>query len=133
MTSTTHRFGVAMDLYKQSLPRRASLLGIVMGVALIAAACGSSDPVTEASAPADETDTSTSSSAAPTTDDADGAQAEPSDSETAEETTPPAADATPHVFPDLSTTSIVDGTTINLADQLAGGDTPVLLWFFAPH
>ena len=38
-----------------------------------------------------------------------------------------------HLFPDLETVRVTDGATINLADELAGGDTPILLWFYAPH
>jgi hypothetical protein len=38
-----------------------------------------------------------------------------------------------HQFPDLDVVTVADGATINLAGELAGGDTPVLLWFWAPH
>lgn len=38
-----------------------------------------------------------------------------------------------NVFPDLNVLSITDGADINLQDELANGDTAVLLWFFAPH
>lgn len=38
-----------------------------------------------------------------------------------------------HLFPDMDVIDIQTGATINLAAELAGGDTPILLWFWAPH
>ncbi len=38
-----------------------------------------------------------------------------------------------NLFPDVDVVNVVDGTTVNVADQLGGGDLPVLLWFWAPH
>ena len=59
--------------------------------------------------------------------------AAPEESGEAEEAEGPAPVAD-HNFPDLNTVNVADGSTVNLAAQeLAGGDTPVLLWFYAPH
>jgi hypothetical protein len=41
--------------------------------------------------------------------------------------------ATENLFPDIDVVNIVDGSTVNLAQELGGGDKPVLLWFWAPH
>lgn len=38
-----------------------------------------------------------------------------------------------HLFPDVETLDVATGASVNLATELAGGDTPVLLWFWAPH
>ncbi|MEM9561872.1 MAG: hypothetical protein AAGA93_04600 [Actinomycetota bacterium] len=117
----------------------------LLALALVAAACGSGGDDAQTT----ESGASTESSVAaetPSTDESDGAAdaAEPSATEESDGAAAPSTDAEPeaeaegprlddHVFPDLETVNIVDGTTVNLADQLAGGDTPILLWFFAPH
>lgn len=41
--------------------------------------------------------------------------------------------AAEHLFPSVDVVDIATGETINVAAELAGGDTPVLLWFWAPH
>ena len=111
-----------------SLKRRGRVAAIAVTIGLIAAACGSDPAPIDASAgePVAATEQSTAGSdsqdSAPA---ADAAEAEP-------EVEGPAV-AADHLFPDLSTVNIADGSTLNLAQQLAGGDTPVLLWFFAPH
>ena len=38
-----------------------------------------------------------------------------------------------HFFPNVDVVTVADGGPANVADLLAGGDTPVLLWFWAPH
>lgn len=38
-----------------------------------------------------------------------------------------------HLFPDTDVIDIQTGQTLNLAAELAGGDRPILLWFWAPH
>jgi hypothetical protein len=102
----------------------------VLGLALVllAAACGTEvAPTVNASSGSESTEGSaatTSSDAAPSS--ADTAE------DTAEEVAGPAP-AADHLFPDINTLDIVDGSTVNLAQELAGGDTPVLLWFWAPH
>jgi len=36
-------------------------------------------------------------------------------------------------FPDVTVTEVAAGTSVNLRQQLSGGDSPILLWFYAPH
>ena len=36
-------------------------------------------------------------------------------------------------FPTIDVTDVATGETIDLAEELAGGELPVLLWFWAPH
>jgi hypothetical protein len=38
-----------------------------------------------------------------------------------------------NLFPDLDVVRVDDGSPLNLAAELGGGDRPVLLWFWAPH
>jgi len=107
------------------LPRPA--VATVLAAALLAAACGSGDGSDADVTAADEPTTEASaSSEEPTTDEP---SAEDAPAEEAEE----AADVGPHLFPELTTVNVADGSTLNLATELAGGDTPVLLWFYAPH
>jgi hypothetical protein len=113
------------------LPKRPiGAAGVVVAIALLGAACGSgsADLDTAATtgssvetAPADATTEGPAPTAEPST--TGQAAAEP-------EGPQPVPD---HAFPDLDTVDIADGSTVNLADRLAGGDTPVLLWFWAPH
>lgn len=123
-----------------SFKRPIGASGVVLAMALVAAACGSgSADTTDAGSSTEPEATPAESSAAPADgDDADSAEPE------ADEAEPEAAGSEeaeaegpspvgPHSFPDLDTVTISDGAPINLADELAGGDTPVLLWFFAPH
>jgi hypothetical protein len=37
------------------------------------------------------------------------------------------------LFPDVSVQNVADGSSVNLQQELQGGDLPVLLWFWAPH
>ncbi len=123
----------------------------LLAFALVVAACGSggdtqtagsgaaAEEPTAAATPSTDEATAESDGSA-TADSADeaavepGADAEPqTETETEGEAEAEGPQADEHVFPDLETVNIVDGSTINLADQLAGGDTPILLWFFAPH
>ncbi len=114
-----------------SFKRPIGASGVALAMALVAAACGSgtADTTDAGSSTGQEaTPAAAASSAAPAaTEDAteDAAESEPE----AEGPSPVA----PHSFPDLDTVTIGDGAPLNLADELAGGDTPVLLWFFAPH
>jgi hypothetical protein len=99
-------------------------LGAVVALGLLATACGSGTGAEiEAATPAAEPTT---------TGEAVGTTAAPESSTSASAETA-GESAAPHFFPNLDTVDIVDGSTINLADQLSGGDTPVLLWFWAPH
>lgn len=97
---------------------------MLLALALVGAACGSGDAGLDAAA----TDAASSGTAVsePVTNSTDG-----SSTPAAETEDQPVASA--HLFPDLETVNVVGGATVNLADQLAGGDTPVLLWFWAPH
>jgi len=119
-----------------SFKRPIGASGALLAMALVAAACGSgSTDTTDAGSSADSEAAPADASAAPAaTDDATEAGPEPEadQSEEATEVEGPSPVA-PHSFPDLDTVTIGDGATVNLADELAGGDTPVLLWFFAPH
>ena len=38
-----------------------------------------------------------------------------------------------NLLPSVDVVDVATGDTFNLADQLGGGDTPILLWFWAPH
>ncbi|MEL6981638.1 MAG: hypothetical protein AAFO29_04355 [Actinomycetota bacterium] len=119
----------------RSFKRPIGASGAALALALVAAACSSGSTDTTA------TGSETASTAAETT------EAAPATSESTESTESAASDdsaepeaevegptpAIEHSFPDLDTVTIGDGATVNLADELAGGDTPVLLWFFAPH
>ncbi len=103
--------------------------GIVVTIGLVAAACGS-----EAATSTDAAASSSRSTEATT------AATEPASEPSAVPATPAAepeiegpAPAPDHLFPDLDTVDVADGSTVNLADELAGGDTPILLWFYAPH
>ncbi len=114
-----------------SFKRPIGASGVVLAMALVAAACGSgSADTTDAGSSTEPEATPAESSAAPAAgDDADSA-AEASEEPAEAEGPSPVG---PHSFPDLDTVTIGDGAPLNLADELAGGDTPVLLWFFAPH
>ncbi len=37
------------------------------------------------------------------------------------------------LFPNVSVQNVVDGSSLNLQEELQGGELPVLLWFWAPH
>ncbi|MEM7326779.1 MAG: hypothetical protein AAF531_27090 [Actinomycetota bacterium] len=119
------------------------LVGVVAAIALLAAACASeaSGPTLDAALAEDSgsaVDESTTSAAADETEapEAEGPQVDDGADGTgdgaAEEADEP-ADVGNHLFPDLTTVNVKDGGSLNLATELAGGDTPVLLWFYAPH
>jgi hypothetical protein len=103
-------------------------LAVAAALALAATACGT-DSTAEVESGAG-TDTTETTAAATGSTDASATTAATTTSP-GDTTAPPAAGD--HVFPDLDTVEISTGATVNLADQLAGGDTPILLWFFAPH
>ena len=68
---------------------------------------------------------------APVSDDADASEDPASNQETS--TGEDAATLPDHLFPDVDVVEIATGEPLNLADELAGGDRPILLWFWAPH
>lgn len=92
-------------------------------LALTAAACGS-DGTTEAALPVGPEPTPPTSEALVET------STGPGGDNIAETTIAPERT---NVFPDLNVVRIADRGTVNLADELGGGDLPVLLWFWAPH
>ena len=117
------------------------VVGAALALGLVASACGAeSTPTLDAAPAADQTTESSADTAsdATTAEEAEGPVADgaASDDDAASEsdTGSDGEDAVgDHLFPDIDTVNIVDGSTLNLADELAGGDTPVLLWFWAPH
>lgn len=116
-----------------SLNYRAKAAGAALALGLVASACGSgaTSQTTAAEPDSDVTESSEASNQEESTADVEGPVADESeDAASAEEETAAPAN---HLFPDLNTVNIVDGSTLNLADELAGGDTPILLWFWAPH
>ena len=83
---------------------RARLLVCASIVALVAAACGADDATTTAEPASTGTDVAASDAAASAAGD----------------------------VPDLNMTNVYTGETVNL-QSVANGQTPVLLWFWAPH
>lgn len=122
-----------------SLKRRGRVVALAATIALLAAACGSNpEPIdAAASEPVAATDQSTDEPTSGADSGSGPQEQDPApevDAATEEaETEGPSPAATDHLFPDLNTVNIADGSSLNLAQQLAGGDTPVMLWFFAPH
>ncbi|MGI9613633.1 MAG: hypothetical protein ACR2QO_12025 [Acidimicrobiales bacterium] len=117
---------------------RRGLVGVLLTFGLVASACGS-DATETSAADAESTDAET---AAVTTDaetEATGsetsaaANTEAASESTEGEATDTPEPATENLFPDVDVVNIVDGSTVNLAQELGGGDLPVLLWFWAPH
>ena len=43
------------------------------------------------------------------------------------------ADVAENLFPDIDVVEVSTGASLNLKQELSGGDRPVLLWFWAPH
>jgi hypothetical protein len=80
------------------------LLACAVIVALAAAACGADDVATNAEPASTETDTAA----------------------------PDAPASAAGDVPDLDMVSVYTGETVNL-QSLVSGETPVLLWFWAPH
>ncbi len=110
------------------LARSAALL---LGLTLGAAACGSSSDSPDTSAAGSSSEAISASSDGDANDGAsnDGASNDDASSDAAAD----AGASTENLFPDVNVLSISDGATLNLSEELSGGDTAVLLWFFAPH
>ncbi len=113
------------------------LPALVAGVALLATACGSgasspelggipNSPSTEVSAVGSETGDGGADAGTE-------ARAESTAGSTGEEAAGPVEPTLDHLFPDVDVLDIQTGATLNIATELAGGDRPVLLWFWAPH
>ena len=99
------------------------LLAGVVAAAMVFAACGTDTTETATGA-----ENATESSAQASTDSGTTAETVASEAGAAE------GDATASSsFPNLDTVNIATGESVNLAAELAGGTTPVMLWFFAPH
>lgn len=102
-------------------PRTPSLVGATVALALLATACGSGG--------ADDTNTAAAVTAAAP----DPASSAAASEATSEAVGPEAPAPAENLFAPVDVVNIADGSTLNLADELAGGDRPVLLWFWAPH
>jgi len=118
--------------------RTIHLLALGLTFALAAAACGSGDagaPTAIAAVPADSSSDAADSAdsdeaeSTPAADTADEAQDGSPDSDGTAE----AAGPVENLFPDLNVLNVTDGSTVNLASTLIGGDKATLLWFWAPH
>ncbi|MEM7341122.1 MAG: hypothetical protein AAF467_20865 [Actinomycetota bacterium] len=115
-----------MDRPPNTASRRA--LAAVIGVAaLIAAACGGTTVDEVAANGAESTESTAAAESSSSTSTADAAP-DATESEDAAEVAP-----VENLFPDVDVVNIQDGSTLNLAEELGGGDQAVLLWFFAPH
>lgn len=127
------RAGRLLDAMPETVGRsRPRVVSLIVGVALIAAACGGSSTTTlelGADAPAPDPEPATGS---------DPSEAGPAPADEAvapEEEQAVAADEAEvvNLFPDVDVVNVADSSTLNLAAELGGGDLPVLLWFWAPH
>lgn len=135
-----HAVPVAMRLPESRSVTR--LIALLLALSLGAAACGGGETADDAATGSDSSAPETSSDTDP---DSDGAASDNNNDEGgAEEAEASSSDdgadagsdeppATENLFPDVDVVNISDGSTINLATELGGGDTPLLLWFFAPH
>lgn len=125
--------------------RRAKAAAVLLALSLGAAACGadssstdagsaeSAPPTVQESSEAEPESESESESASDTGSNEEAADPGDDSGDDVEESA--ASDAAPaeNLFPDVDVLDIPTGETVNLKAELAGGDTPVLLWFWAPH
>ncbi len=113
-------------------PKR-GLLAALTASALLLAACGAdSDTVVESGAEATASTEPGTQAPATTVAEADTPPADSSAAAAPVESTETDV-AAENLFPDVEVLSVADGSSINLAAELGGGDLPVLLWFWAPH
>ena len=124
----------------QRVPR---LISLLLAFSLTAVACGGGETTSDSASNDAEADASAveaeggveSDSAQPASD------AEPASDAGSDSDAEPASDeessddgaAAENLFPDVEVVNVSDGSALNLAAELGGGDTPVLLWFWAPH
>ena len=111
-------------------PKRLRSAALLIALSLGAAACGAADgdsvaaptlaPAVESGAAEGNSSDGDSSAAS----DGSGSEA-PADA--------PSADPAVNLFPDVDVLNVSDGSTLNLAAELGGGDKATLLWFWAPH
>jgi hypothetical protein len=111
----------------------AFLIALSLGVA----ACGSGDGETSAAptlAPAAEGNAPDSSEPDAASDEAGSTDSNVAEGTASEDSADaPAAEPAVNLFPDVDVLNVSDGSTINLAAELGGGDKATLLWFWAPH
>ncbi len=117
---------------------RGKLPALITGVTLLATACGSGASSPELGGNPNSASTEASAVGSGSSDvgsDAAGseASAESTAGSTGEEAAGPVVPTPDHLFPDVDVLDIQTGATLNIATELAGGDRPVLLWFWAPH
>ncbi len=103
---------------------RAALLSGVAAF-LTLTACGTSDTEQVGAGPLTVTSATQSDESSPST--------EGATSTTAAGQTSSSDAVSENVFPDIDVVEITTGGSLNLKQELAGGDRPVLLWFWAPH
>lgn len=116
------------DSARQLPHRPGSRCAILLTLAVALAACASGEDTTVA--PADPT-VATASNPDPAT--ATGPAAETTSSTPPDGATGSDPIPTENVFADIDVLDVYTGEWVNLEAELAGGDTPVLLWFWAPH
>jgi len=114
---------------------------LLVALSLGAAACGSGDAASSAAPTlstasadaADESGASTDSSdnSEPSSAGSDSVGSDSAGSDGVEDA--PAAEPVENLFPDVDVVNIADGSSVNLAAELGGGDKATLLWFWAPH
>lgn len=118
---------LSLDAARRLSQRHRASGVILLALAVTMTACGSggdtavdlADPTVATSSDPDST--TTTGPAAETT-------STPPDRTTESTPVPPE-----NVFADIDVIDVYTGEWVNLEAELAGGDTPVLLWFWAPH
>ncbi len=103
-------------------------LALFVFLAFAVASCGSDAEVDSASG--SSSDVATESSDADAT--ANGEDS-PEESAVAESESAEVAAGALGNFPALNVANVSNGDTVNLQQELSGGDSPILLWFYAPH
>ena len=102
---------------------------VAMGLAASACGGGSADQVNTESRSTDQTAAATESNSA-------GAGAGANEGAGAREGSggsEAATDASTANFPSADVIDLGSGSTVNFAEEIAGGSLPTLIWFWAPH
>lgn len=100
---------------------------VAMGLAASACGGGSADQVNTESGSTDQTAAATeSNSAGAGANEGAGAREGSGGSEAA-------TDASTANFPSADVIDLGSGSTVNFAEEIAGGSLPTLIWFWAPH
>lgn len=106
-------------------------MGAALALLLTLSACGTgSDSATPSVGAGSEASTSDGGGSDSGGSDSAGSDEGGSDSASGEGDAEAADD---HLFPSVEVLDVATGDPLNLAEELSGGDTPVLLWFWAPH